>query len=313
MHAKATQHAKTTRPARTTVTPGSRGARATRATGGGSAAGHPVSTGSVTSADGTRIAFDLRGDGPPVILVDGALCHRAFGPATPLAQRLAADFTVLSYDRRGRGGSGDEPPYAADREIEDLNALVAHLGGSASVYGNSSGAALALEAARQGAPIRALALYEAPFLVDDGHPRVTDETLARLDRLVAADRRGDAVTLFLRTVGTPGFAIAVMRLLPVWRKLKAVAHTLPYDIGLIAADHQGRPFAAGRWDSVTMPVLVAAGGKSPEWMRTAMRAVAEALPNARLLTVEGQTHMLNPDAIAPVLTEFFRPERPEGA
>lgn len=259
----------------------------------------------VVSRDGTHIAFERTGQGAPVVLVDGALCHRAFGPSGPLATRLAEQFTVFRYDRRGRGESGDTPPYAVEREVEDLEALITEAGGAASVYGISSGAALALEAAARLDTIPRLALYEAPFLVDDSAPPRPDDYLARMQALIAEDRRSDAVRMFLRTVGTPALMVAVMRVMPVWSKLKAVAHTLPYDFHVLGDTGSGKPLPADRWATATVPTLVMDGGKSPAWMRTAMRSLADTLPDARYRTLAGQTHLLKSGAVAPVLREFF--------
>jgi pimeloyl-ACP methyl ester carboxylesterase len=259
----------------------------------------------VVSNDGTPIAFDRVGEGPPLILVDGALCYRAFGPAGPLAALLREHFTVFTYDRRGRGESGDTAPYATEREVEDLEALVKEAAGSAYMYGISSGAALALEAANRGVGITKLALYEAPFIVDDTLPARPDDYLATMDGLIAADRRGAALKLFMRTVGMPAFVIALMRFTPAWSKLKAVAHTLPYDFRILGDTGSGKPLPTDRWTSATVPTLVMDGGKSPTWMRNAMRALADVLPNASHRTLDGQTHMLKPGAVAPVLVEFF--------
>lgn len=212
---------------------------------------------------------------------------------------------MFTYDRRGRGDSGDMPPYAVERETEDLAALVREAGGSASVYGISSGAALALEAANRGVPISKLALYEAPFIVDDSRPSAPEDFLAQLTAAIASDRRGHAVRLFLKQVGLPAVVVAVMRFTPVWSKLKAVAHTLRYDITIMGDGQSGRPLAVDRWTSVTVPTLVVAGGKSPAWMRGGMEALADVLPPARHHTLEGQTHMVKPAALAPVLVQFF--------
>jgi pimeloyl-ACP methyl ester carboxylesterase len=262
-------------------------------------------TETVRSADGTTIAFEKSGEGPPLVLVDGALCSRAMGPSRPLAAELARDFTVYVYDRRGRGESGDTPPYAVEREVEDLEAVIAAAGGSAHVYGISSGAALALEAARRGAPITRLALYEAPFSVDADRPSVGPDYLPRLEALLAEDRRGDAVRLFMRQVGVPALFASAMRLMPVWRKLTAAAHTLPYDAAALDGMSAGRPLPAGRWDTVTIPALVAVGGKSAGWFHNSMRALADALPDARLSVLEGQNHMIKAKVLAPVLAQFF--------
>jgi pimeloyl-ACP methyl ester carboxylesterase len=259
----------------------------------------------VRSKDGTAIAFDRSGNGPALIIVDGALCYRASGPGGPLAALLADRFTVFTYDRRGRGDSGDTKPYAVDREIEDLDALITEAGGSAFVFGSSSGAALALEAANRGVPMKKLALYESPCIVDDTHPPLPPDFLSRLQRLVAADRRGDAVKMFLRLVGVPAIGMLIMPLMPAWSKLKAVAHTLPYDITIVQDNQRGKPFSKARWPGATMPALAMDGSKSPPWMRNGMRALAAALPNATFRTLDGQTHMVKAPAIAPVLTDFF--------
>lgn len=259
----------------------------------------------LTSRDGTRIAFDRAGQGPPLILVDGALCYRASGPSGPLAAALTPDFTVYIYDRRGRGESTDTPPYTVEREVEDIAALIEHAGGKVFLYGISSGAALALEAAHRGLAISKLALYEAPFMVDDTRPPLPDDYVDRLKDCIAAKRPGDAVKMFMKTVGVPGIGIAFMRLMPVWSKLKGVAHTLPYDITITRPNQRGKPLSAAQWLGVKMPTLVLDGGKSPVWMRNAMKALATALPHASLETLDRQTHMVSPKALAPALKEFF--------
>ncbi len=259
----------------------------------------------VRSKDGTRIGYDRTGNGPPVILVDGALCSRAMGPMEALAARLVDRYTVFRYDRRGRGESGDTPPYAVEREIEDIAALIDVAGGSAFVYGASSGAALALEAANRALPIRKLVLYEAPFIVDDTRPPLLDDYRDELTNTLAAGRRGDAVALFMRAVQVPAPFVMLMRIMPMFGKLKAVAHTLPYDFAIVAEHQRGEPLPAGRWASATMPILVVAGGKSPAWMRNAQQALAGVLPNAELRTLPGQTHMVSDKVLAPLLIEFF--------
>lgn len=259
-----------------------------------------------TSKDGTRIAYDEMGGGPPIILVGGALNTRSFGPNGPLATLLSPHFTVINYDRRGRGDSGDTQPYAVEREIEDIAALLEEAGGSAHVYGISSGAALALEAANRGLTIERLALYEAPFIVDDSRPPIPDGYLDRLKKLISANRRGDAIKLFMtKGVGLPAVFVALMRFMPAWKKLKAVAHTVPYDASIVVDYEHGEPLPGDRWTDVTMPTLVAVGGKSPAWMKNGMRALSGVLPNAEHRTLEGQTHIVKPEALAPVLVEFF--------
>ena len=259
-----------------------------------------------TSADGTRIAYEVTGSGPALVLVDGALCHRDFGPARPTAEALSGAFTVHVYDRRGRGESGaGESPYSLEREIEDLVAVIEAAGGRASLLGFSSGAALVLEAVRSGVPVERLATYEAPFILDGTHRPNDPRLRERMQGLVDAGRRGDAVKLFMRTVGAPAFMIAMMRLMPVWKKLTAVAHTLPYDLAIVLPHEQGRPLPDGYYDAVTVPALVMAGGKSPEYMRNAQAAIADAVPGARHEVLPGQTHMVKPKVLAPRVIEFL--------
>jgi pimeloyl-ACP methyl ester carboxylesterase len=260
----------------------------------------------VFSKDGTAIAFDRIGNGPAVILIDGALCYRGMGQSGQLAQLLAQHFTVFTYDRRGRGDSGDTAPYAVEREVEDIATLLSEAGGAAFVWGASSGAVLALEAANRLSGIKKLALYEAPFIIDDTRP-TTEDGWDRISVAVMADRRSDAVKLFLKLVGVPALVKALMPLMiPMWLKLKAVAHTLPYDGAIVRDNQRGKPLPASEWASVTIPALVMDGGNSPAWMRHANRALANVLPNARYQTLQGQTHMLKPKTHAPILVEFFK-------
>jgi len=259
----------------------------------------------VRSADGTTIAYTRAGQGPPLILVDGALCSRSFGPMPKLAGQLTPHFTVFTYDRRGRGASGDTRPYSPDREVEDIEALVALAGDPVYLHGMSSGAALALQAAKHIRSITKLAVYEPPFIVDGTRTPMPDGYLPRLKQLVADGRKGDAVKMFMRFVGAPAIFTAVMPITPVWGKLKAAAPTLPYDITIIHDHQRGMPFTPGEWAEVRAPALVAAGGKSPDWMTNGTRALAGALPGATYRTLPGQNHMVKAQAIAPVLTEFF--------
>jgi pimeloyl-ACP methyl ester carboxylesterase len=259
----------------------------------------------VRSKDGTVIAFDRIGHGAPVILVDGGLCYRGMGDSQRLAALLAPHFTVITYDRRGRGGSGDAAPYAVEREVEDIAALLSEAGGSAHLWGMSSGGVLALEAAIRLSGIRKVALYEAPLIVDDSRSPAGD-LWVRIGDAVAADRPGAAVKFFLQFVGVPSLFIALMRLMPMWSKLEAIAHTLPYD-GAIVQDYQrGQPLPAGQWASVNVPTLVMDGGNSPQWMRIGNRALADVLPNAQYRTLDKQTHVLKPKAHAPTLVDFFK-------
>ena len=261
----------------------------------------------VISRDGTPIAYSRVGAGEPVVLVDGALNDRALnGPNPRLAKVLASQFTVFTYDRRGRGESGDTPPYAVERELEDLEAIIEAAGGSAHVYGISSGGALALDAAARLSSIRRLALYELPFVTDDSRAPVPDDFAARLAELTASGREADALRYFFTAgVALPKAIVALMRFMPAWSKLKALATSLPYDAQIIRGTGSGGPLPATRWSTVTVPTLVIAGSKSPAWMRNAMRSLADVLPNATHRTLEGQTHIVKPKALAPVLSDFF--------
>jgi pimeloyl-ACP methyl ester carboxylesterase len=265
----------------------------------------PAHSGRVVSKDGTTIAFDRVGRGPPVILVVGALCSRSLGPGIKLAPELAKRFTVFTYDRRGRGDSGDKRPYEVDREVEDLEALIGEAGGSALVFGHSSGAVLALTAAAQGVAIRKLAMYEAPLIVDRSRP-TTEDDWEQIEASLADGRRGDAVKAFLKCVGVPAIGIAVMRWLPVWAKITAVAPTLSHDGAIVRDFQRGEPLPARRWAHVEIPMLAIDGEKSPAWMHNATRALASVLTDAQYRTLEGQTHDVNAKALAPVLTEFFQ-------
>lgn len=259
----------------------------------------------VISKDGTRIGYDKEGQGPPVVLVDGAMCYRGQGPMKPLAAKLVPYFTVFTYDRRGRGESGDSQPWSIEREVEDIAAIVREAGQPVYLYGISSGAVLALEAADRGVPIRKLALYEAPLMVDDTRAPLGEEFLPRMKALIAAGRRGDAVKMFMKAVGVPAIGVFVMRLMPVWKKLTAIGHTLQYDLGMTTPYQQGRPLPAGSWSGAAMPALVMDGGRSPAWMRNAQSAIATILPNATARTLPGQNHMVGAEAIAPELIRFF--------
>ena len=261
-------------------------------------------TQAVLSRDGTPIACERRGQGHALILIDGALCLRTMGPSGPLAKALENSFTVFRYDRRGRGDSGDTAPYAVEREVDDIEAVLGAAGGEAYVWGMSSGAMLALMAATRLAGIRKLVLYEAPLIVDDSR-KTTQADWATIRAAIAQGRRGDAVTAFLKSVGMPGLLILFMKLTPIWPKLKAVADTLPHDGAIVAGDQLGKPLDPARWASVNVPTLVTDGGKSPAWMRHGNKALADALPNASYRTLAGQNHMLKAAAHVPVLKAFF--------
>jgi pimeloyl-ACP methyl ester carboxylesterase len=258
----------------------------------------------VVSRDGTRIAFERIGTGMPVIVVDAALCRRGFGPSGDLAALLAPQFAVITYDRRGRGASGDAPPYAVEREIEDLAALVDRVGGTASLVGMSSGAVLALEASNRLSGVRKLAIYEPPLILDSSHPS-TEQHWARIDAALAAHDRGAAVDEFLRMVGVPTLFILLMRVMPTWSKLRAMAHTLPYDGTLVQELQRGQPLLPGRWSSMTAQTLVITGSKSAEWMKSGNRQLSHLLPNAQNQLLKRQGHSVASKALAPVLAAFL--------
>src|SRR2546425_3898241 len=263
--------------------------------------------GKVRSKDGTAIAFSRLGNGQPIISVDGAVAYRSFNAAgAELASLLAPRFTVVTYDRRGRGESGDTPPYAPAREVEDLEALIAEAGGSAFVVAMSSGTALVLDAAAQGTTISKLALYEPSFIVDNSRPPIPTDYVSRLKELVSGGRRGDAVEYFMTTaVGVPAEMVAQMRMAPMWPTMESVAHTLAYDGETLGESMSGKPLSTKRWASVSVPTLVIDGGASPAWLRNAAQALTDLLPNAERRTLQGQTHNVEAKALARVLEEFF--------
>jgi pimeloyl-ACP methyl ester carboxylesterase len=264
----------------------------------------------LTSNDGTKIAFDKVGSGPAVILVNGAIAYRAFddGTLAQLAELLGKHFTVYNFDRRGRGDSGDIQPFAREREIEDVQALVEDAGGEAMVLGFSSGSAVTLDAAAVTPGITKVAVYEPPFIVDDSRQPVPADYTEHLTTLAAEGKREEAVEYFLtQAVGIPAEYIAGMKQdQATWSRMIGVAHTIAYDAAFVGNVMQGKPLPADRWGNVTVPVLVAAGDASDAWMHHAADALAKVLPHASRQTLEGQTHMVDPKVLAPVIIEFFK-------
>jgi pimeloyl-ACP methyl ester carboxylesterase len=264
----------------------------------------------VRSLDGTTIAFDRSGQGPALILVSGATSTRA--NLSDFAATLAPDFTVFAYDRRGRGDSGDTLPYAAAREVEDIQALIDASGGTAFVFGHSSGAVLALEAARLlNAKIRKLAVYEPPFIIDDCRPAARPDWLEQTKALLAAGRPGDALELFQTQVGMPAEMVKQFRQSPMWPPLEAVAPTLVYDLTIMEGTQAGSPLPLRKWAGVTVPTLVMDGttflgsAESHAWMQHAADAIARVLPHAQRRTLEGQDHGAAADVLAAALKEYF--------
>jgi pimeloyl-ACP methyl ester carboxylesterase len=255
-----------------------------------------------TSRDGTPIAFERLGDGEPVILVAGALQGRA--TYRPLAEELSRHLTVFNYDRRGRGDSGDTAPYAVQRELEDLGALIAEAGGRASLYGHSSGAALVLHAAAGGLSIHTMVLHEPPWGSGSEQERQVEQQEAEhLSALLAQDRRSDAVKFFLASAGLPPEIIDDLSQDPA---MLGNAPTLLYDpYEVTSEDSRGGQTPADQASRVTVPTLVLVGGASPEWMIDAGRQIADTLPNGRLHVLEDHGHVVPPEVLAPVVTEFI--------
>jgi pimeloyl-ACP methyl ester carboxylesterase len=260
----------------------------------------------VTSKDGTKIAYDKKGQGPALILIDGALCYRGFGPMPGLAELLAPHFTVYTYDRRGRGESANGKPFSLQREVEDIDALVDAAGGTAYLYGISSGACLAMEAAAKlGRKTPKLAMYEPPYNADPAARQQWKDYRKQLDQALSEGRRGDAVVLFMKLVGTPEDAVNGMRNSPMWPMFEAVAPTLEYDAAAMGDD---RTAPVKRATAVAVPTLVMDGGANltmMPFMHASATALAKAIPNAQQRTLEGQTHDVKAEVIAPVLVEFF--------
>jgi pimeloyl-ACP methyl ester carboxylesterase len=266
----------------------------------------------VTSRDGTTIAFHRTGDGPVVVLVSGALSTRGGGPGVLEVLLAAAGFTAVGYDRRGRGDSGDTPPYDVEREIEDLAAVIAAVGGTAYVFGMSSGGQLALRSARALPQIHRLAVYEPPIIVDDSREPLPPDYVERLDAATAEGRPGDALTIFMTdAIGLPGPILDQMRGGPLWPALEGVAHTIAYDGRVVGESMSGRPLGA-EWGAIAAPVLVLTGGASERFLREGGKALTELLPNASYEVLDGQDHNVEPKVLAPALIDFFRgqSERP---
>ncbi len=263
----------------------------------------------VFSKDGTEIAYDQAGSGPAVILVASALSDHS--ETVKLAALLAEHFTVINYDRRGRGASGDTAPYAIEREIEDIEALVDAVGGPAYVFGSSSGAVLALDAANQlNGKIAKVTLYEPPFIIDDSRPPVTDDLIDEVAGLLVANRRSDVVKVFMsKILGVPAIGVFTMRLFPMWAKMKNMAHTLIYDLAITKGAQDGKPLPAERWASLSSSTLVLTGEKSEAFFHNGARALVDLLPNAEHRILEGQHHgsvVMSPKVIAGELVAFFR-------
>lgn len=261
-----------------------------------------------TSKDGTLIAFEQSGQGPAVILVAAALSDRS--DTTRLANQLAEHFTVINYDRRGRGKSGNTSPYKIEREIEDIEALIDTTGSSAYLFGSSSGAILSLEATNKlGAKIKKVALYEPPLIIDNSRQPLSGDLTIQIDKLVAAKRGGEAVKLFMtKGMGIPAFGVFMMRFMPGWSKMAGMAHTIPYDLAILNGLQIGKPLPTARWSAVRIPTFIMTGEKSEAFFHNGAGALAKLLPSAEHRIMKGQHHgsvVMAPKSFAKALVDFF--------
>jgi pimeloyl-ACP methyl ester carboxylesterase len=256
----------------------------------------------VISKDGTSIAYDKYGKGPAVILVDGAFCSRKFGPMVGLAPVLAQQFTVFAYDRRARGDSGDTQPYAIRREIEDIQALIDLAGGSAFLFGISSGAILCVHAVAFGLNVLRLVLLEPPYVGNKDQRRPADAK-AQLSKFIAEEKRGSAVRFYLtKVIGVPAIIAFILRLTPNWSKMKKNAASLPYDAAVCGDFNLPKE----QLSSVTIPTLVIDSQQSPDMLRDAVQAVAEVLPHGQRISLKGKVHGVAPKTLVPVLADFYK-------
>ncbi|MFJ1758438.1 alpha/beta fold hydrolase [Kitasatospora sp. NPDC088134] len=249
------------------------------------------------SADGTALAYEAVGEGPALVVVDGALCRMEFGPSAGLSAQLADDYRVFHYDRRGRGGSGAGGPYAVEREVEDLAAVIAAAGGAATVLGLSSGAALTLRAAGAGVGVSRVVAYEPPFSTSEEQRAAFEDYRAGVEQDVAAGEFGAAVARFMAFVGSPAPMLEQLRQSPVWPLFEAVAPTLVHDADVLDGA-EGAPVPVERLAALDVPVLVLDGGLSPRLLRDAAAAAAAAVPGAEYRTLAGQTHEVDPGVLA---------------
>lgn len=263
----------------------------------------------VISQDGTKIAFDKVGSGPALILVNGAIAYRALDPTlATLADLLSPHFTVYNYDRRGRGESSDTQPFAREREIEDLQSLIEDAGGTAMVFGFSSGSVVTLDAAALTPGITRVGVYEPSLIVDDSRQPVPADYTEHLTRLAAEGKRDEAAEYFLtQAVGIPVEYIGGIKQDQAnWSGMTGVAHTIAYDAAFVGSLMQGKPLPTDRWARVSVPVLIVDGGASDVWMHHGADALVNVLPHASRQTLAGQTHSVDPGILAPVIIAFFQ-------
>lgn len=259
----------------------------------------------IQSKDGTSLAYDIYGSGPPLIYITGASCFRSFWPIVQDAKAFAKEFTVYNYDRRGRGDSTDTHPYAIEREVEDVAALLDAAGGKASLYGHSSGAVLALETAlRFGDKIDKVVMYDPPYVHDEAEKTQYNQLSQQVHNFLQAGKNAQAMTTFLQGIGMPKIFVYLLRFMPGWKTMRDLAPTLAYDIAL-TRDLPPLERAAG----VTVPVQVIVGEKSPASIHEVARQLTNAIPGATFVQLAGQDHMVGAKALLPVLTSFLRPNR----
>ncbi|WP_280271219.1 alpha/beta fold hydrolase [Nocardia wallacei] len=251
------------------------------------------------SADGTELAYDVRGDGPALVYITGATCFRTFRPVIADAKVFASEFTVYTYDRRGRGDSGDTLPYSVAREVEDIEAIIDAAGGTAHVYGHSSGAVLALEAAlRLPHKIDRAFVYDASYVHDEAERDSYAALSGQVDALLEQGQNARAVKHFLRGIGMPRLFVHLLPLVPGWATMRALAPTLAYDIALT----RDLP-PVDRMNKIEVPVRVAVGGRSPASLLEVARQLADAIPGSEHRVIDGQNHMVNPKVLLPVLRD----------
>ncbi len=259
-----------------------------------------------TSKDGTLIAYDKSGTGPALILVDGAFAYRQNGNTRELVNLLKNDFTVYDYDRRGRGESGDTPPYTVDREIEDLNAIVEASGGTPFVCGFSSGCGLILRAVNRGQKFKKIVLYEPPYVAIHKADELPEKAIKKtIENLILEGKKSNAARYFLKNVvQVPGLFLFFIPLLNPsgWKKSEDVAHTLTYDLEVMG----NLAFPPGLAANNLSPLLVIGGEKSPERLANGVMNVAKHVPNSQTVFLKGQTHNVSMKALAPELIRFFK-------
>ncbi|MFC0469140.1 alpha/beta fold hydrolase [Halalkalibacter kiskunsagensis] len=254
------------------------------------------------SKDGTTLAYDVYGNGPALIYITGASCHRSFKPIVQDAKIFATEFTVYNYDRRGRGNSENTLPYTMEREIEDIEAMIDSAGGTAYLYGHSSGAVLALEAALQlGSKVQKVIMYDAPYVRDEEKKVEYNQLSQKINKLLDKGKNAEAMSTFLKGIGMPKVFVLLLPLLPGWRTMKALAPTLAYDIALT----QDMP-PVERATRVSVPTQIIVGEKSPSSMHDVGRQLAKAIPNAKFVQLAGKDHMVNGKTLLPLLSGFFK-------